>query len=843
MTKTLHTICAFVALGLVGVIHADTAVVSEDESLDEVVVIGTRARLDRSADDLAVPVEVHNAIELTRAGEIDLGAALTKLAPSFNYSRLAVGDGALLNVATLRGMAPDQTLVLVNGKRRHSMAWLRVLDGVIGYGTGGTDMRAIPTTAVARVEVLRDGAAAQYGSDAIAGVINLELKNRIGHEMSVQTGQSDNAGGATHGISYNGGIELAETGFLNVSAEWYAKDALHRNGGNGGHDPNYQDVLIDGSSPSHDGRAVFFNSILPVNAVMDLYAFGGASKREGSSSGAYRFKFNYWEGIQSGDATWDFVLPNFVNFHARNTHPVYPNGFLPYEESELTDQSLALGVRGSVRDWDTDLSLVVGKSLFDFGVSDSINASIGARYLELNPNATVQEIIANAGPLSGNSGGIEFTQRTINLDVRRLFEGDFNTALAAGIESRHESYAQSAGDQASWSCGLPHTQNFNSPAVGPDGAPLEGVVAACGFQGYPGYSPLNAQASEESRNSHGAFVELESEFAERLTLSGALRVEDYSDAGAQTTGKFAARFQFAENAYLRAAVSTGFRAPSLSQRRFNSILFVGSDEGLTTTYSANEGHPIARALGVDALQHETAQNWSGGVVWNSRSTDLRVSLDVYDTAIDDRVVRSKGIGCAELAACAAIDATTSAIFFNGVDTETRGVDVAASWNASLAKGELEFAASFHTNKTRITGRNLPKRAPAGLTFDDYFGGWAADTLERGQPDGQGMLSTTWRREAWGSLLRLNHFGEANQHPLDTGVITVEPDQTIDIAAWLERDAFEIAFGINNLFGTLPTELSKTHLSNVLWGVRYPTDTPYGLAGRFAYLRVNYAIGR
>ena len=801
--------------------------------IEEIVVIGTRARLESRADELPVPVEVHQDFQLARTGEIDLGAALTKLAPSFNYTRLSVGDGALLNAATLRGLAPDQTLVLVNGKRRHSMAWLRVLDGVIGYGTGGTDLRALPSAAVKRVEVLRDGAAAQYGSDAIAGVID--------HELIVHSGSSHGSGGATHGVSYNGGMYLAGGGFLNITGEWYTGDAIQRNGGNGGHDPNYQDILITSSSPSHSGRGVFFNGSLPFRADGELYAFGGFSQREGRSSGAYRFKYNYWDGVQSGDATWDFVLPNFINFHERNTHPVYPDGFLPYEESDIGDDSVAVGWRGSLAGWETDLSVVYGRSRFDFGVSGSINASIGANYLAQNPNASVADIIANAGPSHGNSGGIEFKQRTTNLDLRRTLEAQIETAVAMGLESRYESYRQNEGDEASWSCGLPHVSDYNAFAVGPDGTPLDGVVAACGFQGYPGYSPVNALASEGSRNSRAAYVEIESSPSDGLSLGGALRTEDYSDAGAQTTGKFTLRFALTENLALRGAVSTGFRAPSLSQRRFNSILFVGSDTGLTTTYSASEGDAVVRAFGVDSLKHETSNNLSAGFIWKSMERNLRFSVDLYDTAIEDRVVRSQGLDCGGISACDAVNASTATFFFNGVDTQTRGVDMSASWVLPLATGELWFTANGHTNDTEITAQNMPARAPANLTFADYYGGWGALTLERGQPKSQGNFGVEWRRDGWGSLFRMNHFGEATQNPLDTGEITVDPAQTVDIEGWLDRGAFRVSLGVNNLFDSLPTELAKTHLSNVLWGIRYPTDTPYGLAGRFGYVRFNYTF--
>lgn len=810
------------------------------DRLEEMVVVGSRARTESRADELPVPVDVHQGFDLARTGEVDLGAALTKLAPSFNYSRLSVGDGALLHTATLRGLGPDQTLVLVNGKRRHSMAWLRVLDGVIGYGTGGTDLRAIPQAAVGRVEVLRDGAAAQYGSDAIAGVINLALKETLATETTLHAGTSPDVQGATVGLSVNSGMRLGDGGFLNWTLEAHQADSIERNGGNGGLDPDYQDQLISLSSPSHSGAAVFANAMLPLGAS-ELYAFGGASRREGRSSGAYRFRYGYWDGIETGDPTWDFVLPNFITFHERNAHPVYPDGFLPTEESEIDDISVSGGWRFSVRDWEVDLSAGYGRNRFNFAAASTINASIAAYYLAGNPEASVAQVIANAGPRGGKSGGIDFRQASVNLDVRRDFDDGPLSAVAAGVERRGESYRQRAGDPASWSCGLPHVADFRAFAVGPDGQPLDGVVAACGFQGYPGYSPRNARLSDDSRYSMAAYVDLESRPAEGVLLGAALRAEDYSDAGAQTTGKVVGRFELSDRIALRGGVSTGFRAPSLSQRRFNSILFVASDAGLTTTLSAGEGHEVARAFGVDSLQHETAQNVSAGLVGVWAGNRLRLTADIFSTRINDRVVRSQGLGCAGIAACDAELVSTAAFFFNGVDTETTGIDFSARWGLPAAGGYLWLSANAHASETDIVGRNLPAGAPAGVGFGDYYGGWAADQLERGQPGRQANVTADFTRGRWGVVVRINHFGDTVQHPLDTGMIEVDAGNTVDAEARLDWGSLKLAAGINNLFDELPTELPKTHLSNVLWGIRYPTDTPWGLGGRFVYLRLSHGL--
>ena len=791
--------------------------------IEEIVVLGSRARGEELASELPVAVDVIQGFEIERMGEADLGAGLSKLVPSLNYTRQSIGDGALMRPATLRGLSPDQTLVLVNGKRRHNMAWLRILDGQIGYGSGGTDLAAIPAAALSRVEVLRDGAAAQYGSDAIAGVINLELSERAdGGELTLQAGSGD-ANGSRTGFAFNGGIPLAGDGFVNVTAEWYQEDPLHRNGGNGGLDPGFQDELIVDSSPEAEAAMLFLNAALPVGDSAELYAFGGVSNREGRASGAYRFAYGYWDGLQSGDETWDFVVPNFVNFHERNTHPVYPGGFLPYEESTIDDFSAVAGWRGEVSGWDLDLSGSYGSNEFGFGVSNSINASVGAHYLDRNPGASITDIIANAGPMAGSSGGIEFDQLTLNLDVRRTFDGAL-TGVAAGLEHRAESYRQKAGDEASWSCGLPHAADYGGYAVGPDGAPLTGVIAACGFQGYPGYSPQNARLSDDDRSNNSAYVELEFQPADALSIGAALRAENYSDAGSQTTGKLAGRLDLGGGFALRGAVSTGFRAPSLSQRRFNSIIFVGSETGLTTVLVANEGHPVSRAFGVEALTHETSDNVSLGLALTL--DELNFSFDAYSTDIDDRIVRSGGQSCAGIPACDDAFVGSTAFFLNGVDTETAGWDLAARWGTPAGRGHLLLSANVHANETEIAASS------------EYFSGWPAELLEKGQPRRQANVTADWEGARFGALVRLNHYGETTQHPLDTGGVPIEAATTADIEARFQVGAVRGAIGINNIGDELPTELAKTHLSNVLWGIRYPTETPFGLFGRFAYLRVS-----
>ena len=810
------------------------------EVIESITVIGNRARAEKRADELPVPVDVYGEVEIERIGEVDLAAALTKLAPSFNNPRNSLGDGGLLHPATLRGLSPDQTLVLINGKRRHSMAWLRLLGGGIGFGTGGTDLRAIPSAAISRVEVLRDGAAAQYGSDAIAGVINLVLRDQSeGGTVSVYAARTGESDGERVGFSFNGGLPLGSRGgFFSLTGEWYDEDPLERNTLN-----DDEDRTITDSSPEYDNLSLFFNSELPLGNAGEIYAFGGWSERDGSSSGAYRLKHDN----------------SFGAFRDRSTHPVYPNGFLPYEESEIEDYSMALGWRGEIGGWDLDLSAVYGQSEFRFGVSNSINASIGAQYLRSNPGANIEDIIANAGPRSGDSGSIEFDQLTFNFDVRRKFAiGDRLLYLAVGLEHREEDYEQKAGDLASWSCGSGGGsvggENYQDYDPGPgassrpwyvDPQGMAGeAIAWCGFQGYPGYSPDNARNSREDRNSQAAYLDAEFELTDVWTLEAAVRWEDYSDAGSETTGKLATRFQLSDEFALRGAFSTGFRAPSLSQRGFNALFFDGGKDGFKTVIHAREGSAVTREFGVEELEHETSKNWSAGLIWTP-VVNFRVSVDGYQTEIDDRVVRSNTFSCAGYSCAVPNLELETTFFFNGIDTRTKGIDAVAQYSTLLIGGDLWLVAGAHFNRTEIVGENLPDGVSSGLDFAGYFGGWPTLLIERGQPRSKLNLTANWERRSLGMTLRLNRYGRTVQSPLGVGTKDISAANIVDIEGRYDLGSdLRITLGVNNVFDELPEKFSQedgAFIFRRLWGIRYPNSTPYGLVGRLFYARLSYSF--
>ena len=367
------------------------------EMLSDIVVVGTRVR-GVAVEDLAVPVDIYDIQEITATGSDDLTVALQKTAPSFNSKRNALGDGGLFHTAALRGMSADHTLVLVNGKRRHSISFPRPLE-TAGQGTTGADLRAIPLAAIERIEVLRDGAATQYGSDAIGGVINIVLRETpFESTASARAGVTGEGDGRHVGASSNVGIALGQNGVLNLTAEVYdqaridrAFDTSHVDAA-GPHNPPIGRKMVLGE-PEHDILALFLNAVAPTANGSEIYAFGGWSSRNGRSSGAWR------------DPVWAAE---------RLVGPVYPDGFLPFEDSTSEDQAITIGYRSPIGGWDADVSWSFGANTFDFGATDSINSSWAADWLqrELDGGRSLaaiafDEVRANAGPASGDSGGTE----------------------------------------------------------------------------------------------------------------------------------------------------------------------------------------------------------------------------------------------------------------------------------------------------------------------------------------------------------------------------------------------------------------------------------------------------
>lgn len=837
---------------------------AQDDAIEEIVTIGSRVR-NRTQTETPVAVDVFDAEVLERTGFTETGRLLQQLAPSFNFGTNNTSDGSdSARPATLRGLGPDQVLVLVNGKRHVGQAWLNI-GGSLGRGSTGVDINSIPVAAIKRIEVLRDGASSQYGSDAMAGVINIVLKDSDEDgAVSAVWGSTFEGDGDTYTVAVNKGFSIAEDGFFNVTLEARDRDPTNRAG------VSNRSFAFQGATPTAGARifrlgdaeeeslALMFNGALPIgSAQTELYFFGKYMERDGQSTGFYRHPHD----------------------HDRAVPQVFPDGFLPLQNTDIEDRLLAAGIRGDLAsEWTYDASVTYGANEFEFGAENTINASIAAEFLTNNPGATNAEIGANAGPTSGKSGSLDIDQLVFNID----FAGELNALggplyLAVGGEVRTENYEIGQGDLASYSCGLQDAQIAFDSVNTQQGLPNGPETANCGFQGFPGYSP--ASETDIDRTSFAIYVDAEKNLTDAWLLGAALRYEDYEDVGERLTGKIVTRVEVNDGFALRAAVSTGFRAASLPQQGFTSVVTQAGAGGLTQSLIANLSDPFTQALGISSLDFETSQNFSAGFVWQPVD-NVSVTVDAYQIDIDDRVTLSASVQSGDLSAAGLDTAAASltsrglgqgAVFFNALDTSTRGVDAVLVHDGSLLDGELRSSFSWSYVETDIDRVNTPAGIDPGLFFDRE----SRAIVEDVQPNSRGMLSFDWQRGDLGAVFRANYFGETSTIfftaetifgcPPDTacGPVTpfgIDPTSRVDVSSAVTID-FELSYnvtenlslalGANNLFDEMPDKLPDNAV--IRWisdggGFGGPPNAsfgnfdfpirgvPYGLNGGFYYLR-------
>jgi len=820
---------------------AQTPTKDTAKDVEKISVLGSRVS-SRTATESTAPVDIIDASSLTKGGFTELGQSLQATAPSFNFSRTQVSDGSdLFRPATLRGLQPDQTLVLVNGKRRHNQA-IFGLNGTVGAGAAGTDMNAIPLTALSDVQVLRDGAAAQYGSDAIAGVINLSLKSSTGETTGfIQAGSTGEGDGDDITIGLNRGFDLGDDGgFINLSLE--ARDYSGTNRAQpdtGGSSTIAKGTLSDtvrwgqGNAES-EFTTVFYNAMLPMGDS-ELYSFGGISNRTALGNGFFR---NYDEA-------------------AKNVQQVYADGFLPRIDNEAQDISVSLGLRGDINsDWTYDVSAVYGENEYDFTSRNTINASYAAEYVANNPTASDSDIAANAGPTSGYSGGFRFDQFTVNADIAGSIElsNDVELFVSYGAEYRKENYQIVAGEVASYACGLSNSSSSFPSVIDPD------TFAGCGFQAYPGLRP--DAANKQDRNSVAIYIDVETQLTEKWLVGAAARYEDFSDAGDDIIGKLSSRYEVTDDFSIRGAISSGFRAPSLQQSAYTAFTTnLGPGGVLSPSFTATAGADFPSALGVDGLKLETSENLSLGFVFDA-TDELTITLDAYRIAMKDRITLGSLLSPDDVAfspaAVAALNATgadQANYFSNSVDLTTSGVDLIVTYSTDVGEGKLDVTFAGNVNDTDIDRVNSPQGIPSTVALDDLQRSFLTD----GQPHERATLTFDYSKNNWSAMVKANYFGETdityfgNDHIglpdflSPTG--SFKPTSVVESAVLIDvnvdytlSENFTLSVGINNLFDETPDELGSDEALDFITNqaFQYPVRAvPYGFDGMSYYARLGF----
>ncbi len=812
------------ALGLTTTLPAWAQAEDETTELETIEVIGSRAK-GRTAAETAAPVDVISREQLENAGVQEVGQMLQVLQPSFNFSRTFVSDGTdIIRPATLRSLGPDQVLVLVNGKRRHQQALVNVQQ-TIGRGSAGTDINAIPISAIERVEVLRDGAAAQYGSDAISGVINIVLRKTTGQSsVSLEAGQTyEGDGEVLHG-GFNTGFALGEDGFLNLTAEYRDRGETNRAGPDSLRvsPPRVTQRLGDA-----DAQDAYFwlNGGLPIGTG-ELYWFGGVSRREGDSSGFFR---------TAGDN--------------RTVPDLYPDGFLPNIITTVKDASLAVGYTAPIGDtWEWDISVTHGRSQFDFDERNSVNVSWW--YEPLDPADPLGPRFEDS-PTEADTGALKFDQTTFNLDFRGPIDwGVGNDALyiATGFEWREDNYQIEAGDLVSYAYG--RTNDRSIPIFG-----QTGEIAQPGIQGFPGFSPN--EEVDDGRHNIAVYVDAESQLTEKFLLGAAVRFEDYSDFGNTTTGKLSARFDANETFAIRGTLATGFRAPGVQQLFYSQRSTNLDPSGvLVDTLTARQDSDVTRAFGIQPLQEETSVSGTLGFVLTPNE-NFTLTVDLYRIDIDDRIIFSSnivpesagtdGLPCAPDNANCPIRAILDPIgvgqvlfFTNAIDTKTEGIDIVAEQTIEFSGGSsLDLTAALNFNKTEVTER---KSQSAILPPDRLFDDTQVTLVEEGQPRAHHVLQGVYHTGPWDFTLRGNYYGSVAGEGFTPGIKQKWSDKfLVDVAAAYDfSDSARLTIGANNVFDTYPDRWDPvTGAPFPQLGFTYGWETlPFGINGGYYYAKLD-----
>jgi len=814
------------------------------EDYEQIAVVGSRAA-PRSVADSAVPIDIISDEEFKQQGATDMVSMMQTVVPSFNVNDQPINDAStLVRPANLRGMASDHTLVLVNGKRRHRSAVITFLGGGLSDGAQGPDISVIPAAALKQVEVLRDGAAAQYGSDAIAGVINFVLNDASeGGSFEARYGSYYEGDGDMIQLSGNVGLPLSENGFINLSAEYRTADDTSRSiqrddaaaliaaGNTFVADP----AQIWGSPEIKHDIKLFANAGVELSDTSEAYIFGNFAEREVEGGFYYRNPHNRGgvndggtnedgeqlllvgdlTGDMSGNCPTDIVVgdnvlenPTYINQVANNPdcfafNEILPGGFTPRFGGTVTDMSLVFGTKGELEnDITYDVSLNLGQNEVDFAISNTINPSLGPET-----------------PFEFSPGRYTQSEQTLDIDFTKPFDVGLYEPLfvATGFQYRNESYESFAGDTASYEIALA-TQGFG-----------------IGSNGFPGLA-ANSQG-RVSRNNIALYIDAEAYITENFMLAGALRYEDFSDFGDTTKGKIAFRWQALENIAFRGAFSTGFKAPTLGQSNVRNVTTAfGTDGQLIDRATLPPTDPVSQLKGGEQLTPEESESITFGVVADFEN-GLFITADYYNIELTDRISTASGIALTEediatLLAQGINDASSFSeisFFTNDFDTTTEGVDVVANYAMEMMGGETKFSLAYNWTSTEVDR--------ASENISDF----RIRMLEDNLPAVRYSATANHTNGDWRFLARLNYYGSIFEDHLDSAlpIDKVGSEFTVDLeVAYNFTEELTVTVGAKNAFDEYPDE--NTQYAGIA-GSLYPTTSPIGINGGFYYLRGVYTF--
>jgi iron complex outermembrane recepter protein len=805
--------------------------------VETVTVIGSRGK-PRTDVERPVPVDVLSSSELKITGQTDLAQQVQFTSPSFNSTKFGInGATNFADPASLRGLAPDQVLLLINGKRRHQFSALN-LNVSPGLGTVVSDMNSVPTAAVARIEVLRDGAAAQYGSDAIAGIVNLTLnRNSSGATVSVTTGIQSEGDGFTVKTSLNHGLGLGDGGFFNYTLEYFETEGTNRSdpftgtiypAAPAGYVPGNPTAafpyltanpradrgvypagpFIVGKYGSNENitRQAFINAELPLGENLTAYAFGGYSRKDIKAFGFFRAPVTTANAVLS----------------------IFPDGYVPVLPGISIDTSVTVGLKAELAGWDLDFSYGAGQNYLDQFAFNTTNASLGA-----------------ATPTSFYVGRTQFRQQVVDFGATRDLGkvGPLQALnLAFGAQYREDNFVVKRGDPASYAIG-----------------PLAISGRASASNGRPGYAP--ADENDLTRSNVAAYVDVEADVSDALLIAAALRYENYSDFGGNLSGKLAGRYKINDSIGVRASYNLGFRAPSLAQigNRVNTSTV--QNNLILQTQQISSDDPRLATLGIGQPEAEISSNYGLGLTGrfsNFLGGDVSATLDLFRIDIKDRIVISEGILTASFPAVSALFPGVREIrfFTNHIDTKTQGVDVVVSYKRELLGGDLTLTLAGTNSETSVENqRATPAQILAGASAANQgfklLGPTSIELIEVAIPRSKILLSSSYAIGKLTAGARASYFGSVEA--FSTGLSPVDSNVTCNAAnrcvqefegktlidltlSYKASDAVTVTFGANNVFDVYPDKWKNRGEGAVGEAASYSTgQTPYTRnAGQFGF---------